>query len=152
MTTDRESQWGNPAWYRSELIFYTEPDRCWQLHVDGHMVGITGPVDAGEACVWANAYLGRDLVWVPGWPHQVDACWYWVAEPVPELTTAQAEQILTQLLHAQMTGDLTRMAAIRARMYPHHISAVVAAAESELARRLIAETERELQRAAPPNR
>ncbi|MGW0229188.1 hypothetical protein ACWDWO_12805 [Actinopolymorpha singaporensis] len=152
MTTDTESESGNPVWYRSELIFYTEPDCRWQLHVDGHMVGITGPVDAGEACAWANVYLGRDLGWVPGWPHQVDACWYWVAEPVPELTAAQAEQVLTQLLHAQLAGDQTRMAAIRARMYPHHLSAVVSAAERELGRRLIAETERELQRAAPPNR
>ncbi len=70
------------------------------------MVGIAEPVDASKACVWANGYLGRDLGWVPGWPHQLDVCWYWVAEPVPELTAAQAEQVLTQLLHAQAAGDL----------------------------------------------
>jgi hypothetical protein len=151
MTTEAESESGKPVWYRSELIFYAEPDRCWQLHVDGHMVGIAGPLDASEACVWANALLRNDLEWVPGWPSQRDACWYWVAEPVPELAAAHAEQVLTQLLHAHLAGDLARMAAIRARLCPHDVSTVVNAAERERARRLIAETERELQRAAPPN-
>ncbi|GAA2758969.1 hypothetical protein [Actinopolymorpha rutila] len=119
----------------------TEPFDGWRLYVDGDVVASCGRLEADVAKAWGSAQLGREVTWVPGWPRQEDACWYWVAEPMPGLSATEAERVLTQLLHAQAAGDFTRMAAIRARLHPHQVVAVVAAAERQLAERLIRETE-----------
>ncbi|MFD2077483.1 hypothetical protein [Actinopolymorpha cephalotaxi] len=122
-----------PGWYRVELILVTELLNGWQLFVDGTVIASCGRLEADAAKAWADVALGRQVAWVPGWPRQEDACWYWVAEPAPELSAAEAELVLVQLLEAQAAGDLTRMAAIRARLYPHQLAAVVAAADREFA-------------------
>lgn len=132
---------GAMKWCRIELLLLAELDEGWWLQVDGDVVASTGSLDEDAAKAWANEHLRLDVAWLPGWPNPGSACWFWADEPIRELLAAQAERVLNQLLRAQAAGDSSLMAAIRARLHPHEMAAVAAAAERELADRLINETE-----------